>query len=176
MMYLRLAVLLALFNQELMERLALPFVLLALLAIGAGWLWSRRTEPAAPPGAQALVPKNPLELSAALIFALLFVAMLMATHLAVTYLGNPGVYALAAIMGISDVDPFIIGLTQSAPALTPLPVAATGILIAAASNNVAKGLYAFALAPRPVGRQSLYFLLALAVLGLSPLLGWGAVR
>ena len=42
MMYLRLTVLLALFNRELMNRLALPFLVLAAVALGAGWLWSRR--------------------------------------------------------------------------------------------------------------------------------------
>ena len=42
MMYLRLTVLLALFNRELMNRLALPFLVLAGVAIGVGWLWSRR--------------------------------------------------------------------------------------------------------------------------------------
>jgi hypothetical protein len=47
-------------------------------------------------------------------FALLFLAMLVVTQLAVTYLGNAGVYTLAGIMGVSDVDPFIMGMTQAA--------------------------------------------------------------
>ncbi len=51
--------------------------------------------------------------SAALLFAVLFVAMLVVTHLAIVYLGHKGVYTLAGIMGISDVDPFILGVTQS---------------------------------------------------------------
>ena len=38
--------------------------------------------------------------------------MLVATQLAVTYLGRAGVNALAAIMGVTDVDPFIMGMTQ----------------------------------------------------------------
>jgi uncharacterized membrane protein (DUF4010 family) len=73
-------------------------------------------------------------------------------------------------MGVTDVDPFILGLTQSAPTLTPLPVAAAGIVIAAASNNVVKGVYALVLGSRATGVQSLCFLLALALLGLGPLL------
>lgn len=170
MMYLRLAALLALFNRELMLRLALPFVVLGLAAIGAGFLWSRRAEPAQAAAAPPAEPKNPLEISAALLFAVLFVAMLVATHLAVTYLGNDGVYTLAAVMGVTDVDPFIMGLTQSAPTLTPLAVASAGILIAAASNNLVKGAYAYTLAGGSAGRQSLAFLAGLALCGLSPLL------
>jgi uncharacterized membrane protein (DUF4010 family) len=169
MMYLRLAVLLALFNRGLMNKLALPFVVLAGLAMGIGWLWSRRGNAGAVKKAREFVPKNPLEISAALLFALFFVAMLVATHLAIEYLGQTGVYTLAAIMGVTDVDPFIMGMTQAAPTLTSLQMASSAILIAASSNNVVKGIYAFALSPRQTGIQSLCFLLGLAVLGLIPL-------
>lgn len=170
MMYLRLAILLTLFNRDLMTRLAPSFILLATLAIGFGWLWSRRGDTNATPVIREFEPQNPLEISAALLFALLFVAVLVATHLAIDYLGSSGVYTLAAIMGVTDVDPFIMGLTQAAPALTPVQVAASGILIAAASNNVVKGVYACALASHQAGMPSLILLLGLAALGLLPLL------
>jgi uncharacterized membrane protein (DUF4010 family) len=117
------------------------------------------------------VPRNPLELRAAFLFALLFVTMLVATRLAAVYLGKGGVYALGALMGVADVDPFIMGMTQeAASSITPFTVATIGILIAAASNNLAKGLYAYTFADRRTGRQSLLLLLALAALGLSPIL------
>lgn len=170
MMYLRLTVLLALFNRELLDRLALPFILLAVLAIGAGWFWSSRSDASALRTTRQFEARNPLEVKAALLFALLFVGMLVATHLTTEYLGEAGVYTLAAVMGVTDVDPFIMGLTQAAPALTPLQVASSGILIAASSNNIVKGIYAFALSSRQAGMQSLCLLLGLAALGLIPLL------
>lgn len=169
MMYLRLAVLLAIFNRGLLERLGVPFAVLGLFAMAAGWLWARRGA-VRTVATRASEPRNPLEISAALFFAALFVVMVVATHFAVTYLGNKGVYTLAAVMGVTDVDPFIMGLTQSSPALTPLDVAATCILIAAASNNLIKGIYAYSLAPRKTGVRSLAFLAGLAVAGLLPLL------
>ena len=169
-MYLRLAALLALFNRALMDRLVIPFVTLAIIAMATGWIWSRRSDAVSLNDGKAMEPRNPLEIRAALFFALLFVGMLVATHLAVTYLGKSGVYSLAAIMGVTDVDPFIMGLTQSAPQMTSLHVASSGILIAAASNNVIKGIYAYALSSRETGMQSLLLLLGLAVLGLLPLL------
>jgi uncharacterized membrane protein (DUF4010 family) len=168
-MYLRLAILLALFNRHLMSLLDLSFVLLALVAILAGWLWTRRTDPAAQQVTREFEPANPLELGAAFLFAGLFLTMLIATQLAVTYLGSAGVDTLAAIMGVTDVDPFIMGMTQAAGSLTPLTVAAGAVLIAAASNNVVKGIYAYSLADRKTGRQSLALLVGLAVLGLVPL-------
>ena len=48
-------------------------------------------------------------------------------------------------MGVTDVDPFIMGMTQAAGSLTPVKVAAAAVLIAAASNNVVKGIYAYSL-------------------------------
>ncbi|MGH8764181.1 MAG: MgtC/SapB family protein, partial [Burkholderiales bacterium] len=170
MMYLRLAVLLALFSRPLTAVLALPFVLLACVAIAIGWLWSRSSGPGSGGVAQDIESKNPLELRAALLFAGLFVMLSMATQLVVGWLGTGGVYALAVVMGVTDVDPFIMSLTQAAQSDTSVATAATGILLAAASNNVVKGIYAFTLAPRGTGMPSLLFLLGLALLGLTPLL------
>ena len=168
-MYLRLVALLALFNRQLMSLLVFPFFALAALAIAVGWIWSRRPDVRADTVKREFEPNNPLELLAAFLFALLFLAMLVATQLAVTYLGRAGVNTLAAIMGVTDVDPFIMGMTQAAGQLTPFNVAATAVLIAAASNNVIKGIYAYSLADRKTGTQSLFLLAALAALGLVPL-------
>jgi uncharacterized membrane protein (DUF4010 family) len=173
-MYLRLIALLALFNRQLMSLLWLPFLVLAVLAVGIGWFWTRCADPNAQAVLREFEPKNPLELLAAFLFAGLFLAMLIATQLAVTYLGTAGVNTLAAIMGVTDVDPFILGMTQAAGALTPLKVAAAAVLIAAASNNLIKGVYAYSLAGRKTGLQSLLLMAALAVAGLIPLLWIGS--
>ncbi len=168
-MYLRLTVLLALFNRHLMSLLAFPFLVLAGLAIAVGWIWSRRPDVKVDAVKREFEPNNPLELLAAFLFAGLFLAMLVATQLAVTYLGRAGVDALAAVMGVTDVDPFIMGMTQAAGSLAPLRVAAAAVLIAAASNNLIKGIYAYSLGDRKTGTQSLSLLAALAALGLVPL-------
>ena len=169
-MYLRLVVLLTLFNRQLGAMLAPAFLVLAAVAIAVGWFWSRRPDPDASAFKREFEPGNPLELTTAFLFALLFLGMLVATQLAVTYLGRAGVNILAAIMGVTDVDPFIMGMTQAAGKITPLPVAATAVLIAAASNNLIKGIYSFSLADRQTGSQSLPMLVGLAAAGLVPLL------
>jgi len=170
LMYLRLIVLVGLFNRDLMAVLALPFAALAVGAAAAGWLWTRLPDPDSGDLKREYEPRNPLEMRAAFLFALLFLVMLVATRLAAVYLGKAGVYTLAAVMGVTDVDPFIMGMTQAAGTLTPVSAAATGILIAAASNNVVKGIYAYSLADSRTGRQSLCLLVALAAVGLTPLL------
>jgi len=169
MMYLRLVVLVVLFNRQLGAILAPAFLALAAAAIVGGWLWSRRPDLVQSEIKREFEPGNPLDLGAAFMFALLFLLMLVATQLAVTYLGHAGINILAAIMGVTDVDPFIMGMTQSAGSLTPLKVAATAVLIAAASNNVVKGIYSFSLADRQTGRQSLPLLIVLALASLTPL-------
>ena len=168
-MYLRLAGLVTLFNRNLMASLWLPFLALAAAGVGLGWLWTLLPDGKEGTVEREFEPNNPLELRAAFFFSALFLAMLIATHLVVTYLGRAGVYSLALIMGCTDVDPFIMGMTQSGGAATALGVAATAILIAAASNNLIKGIYAFVLSDRPTGVRSLCLLAALAVAGIAPL-------
>jgi uncharacterized membrane protein (DUF4010 family) len=170
MMYLRLAGLVTIFNRNLITLLGVPFLVLAGTSIACGWLWSRVPDAKAGDVEREFEPKNPLELRAALGFAVLFVTMLVATHLVVTYLGKAGVFSLAALMGVTDVDPFIMGMTQAAGSSASLGVAAAAILIAASSNNLVKGIYSFSLSDRKTGVLSLSLLAALAVAGLTPLL------
>ena len=169
MMYLRLTVLLGLFNRTLFVALGPSFGMLAVTAIVTGWLWSRRRDPDTHEVQREFLSKNPLDLRVAFTFAALFLAMLLATHFAIVHLGKAGVYSLAGVMGVVDVDPFIMSMTQSGASLS-VAVAAGGILIAASSNNLAKGVYAYALSDRKTGTRSLALLVGLAMLGLVPLL------
>jgi uncharacterized membrane protein (DUF4010 family) len=168
-MYLRLLVLLGLFNRQLFQRLGLPFLLLAAAALLGGWLWMRRQDPGGTQAEQRLQPKNPLEMGAAFLFTGLFVGMLFVTHLALTYLGRAGLYTLAAVMGVTDVDPFILSLAESASSLTPVALAGGAIVIAAASNNFIKGVYAYGFGDHRTGTQGLVLLTVSGLLGLLPL-------
>jgi uncharacterized membrane protein (DUF4010 family) len=173
MMYLRLAGLVTIFNRSLITLLGVPFLVLAGASIACGWLWSRVPDATEGEVKREFEPKNPLELRAALGFAALFVAMLVATHLVVTYLGKAGVFSLAALMGVTDVDPFIMGMTQAAGTSTALAVGAAAIMIAAASNNLVKGIYSYSMSDRKTGVLSLSLLAALALAGLAPLIWLG---
>jgi len=170
MMYLRLTVLLMLFNRTLLHMLAVPLLVLGCVAGITGWLWShlQQQKPAETRG--ELQPKNPLELRSAIVFAVLFLAVLVISRLVTTRFGNTGIYGLAGLVGLIDVDAFILGMTQSAGTLMSGSLAAKSILLAVASNNVAKGFYAYAFADRKTGLQSLALLTGLAALSLIPLL------
>jgi|CZKC01.1.fsa_nt_gi uncharacterized membrane protein (DUF4010 family) len=169
MMYLRLLALLAIFNKALFHKLGIPFLGLATIGTVGGWALSMRRVSTTTDAGVEEAPKNPLEMSAALLFGLLFVVMLIGTHYALIYLGRTGFYTLAAFMGVTDVDPFILSLTQSAGAATPLATASAAIAIAAASNNVVKGIYARSFSNQRTGTESLVLLIVFALLGLVAL-------
>ncbi len=168
-MYLRLVILVGIFNWKLMELLAIPFLALTAAAAIAGYLWSRRPDGSSEELHPQLPHANPLELRAAFFFAGFFLFLVIVTRLALSYLGDRGAYVLGGIIGFADVDPYIMSMTQSAGSTTQLSVGAGAIMLAAASNNLAKGIYAYSFGNRDTGLQSLFLLASLAVLGLIPI-------
>ncbi|MGH9562923.1 MAG: DUF4010 domain-containing protein, partial [Terracidiphilus sp.] len=169
-MYLRLTILIGIFNWQLLQHVGLPLLALAVAALAAGWYWSRIQDEPSQQAVGEYVPRNPLELWAAFLFGAIFIAMLVLTQLAVVHLGRGGVFGLAALMGLSDIDPFVLSLTQSAGTIASISVASSAIVIAAASNYVAKAVYAFGFADRRTGTQTLWLLLGFSVVGCLPLI------
>jgi uncharacterized membrane protein (DUF4010 family) len=168
-MYFRFLALIGFFNLQLMDRLLVPFLVLGGIGVAVGWAWSSLSDAAATGTQSAYSTKNPLELSSAFLLGLVFVVVLVATNFALIHLGNGGIYGMALISGLAPVDPFILGLTQTAGKMTPMALAVTGVIIAAASNNFAKAFIALLLADPKTGRQSLILMLGLTALGLLPL-------
>ena len=169
-MYLRLIILVGIFNWNLVRLLVWPFLILALAAAAMGFFWSRRPDGTIEKLHRQYKHENPLELRAAFFFAGIFLLILVITRLAISYMGNRGAYVLGAVIGFADVDPFILSMTQAANTTTPLAVGGGAILLAVASNNMAKGIYAYSFGDRRAGTQSLIMLALLALAGLLPLL------
>lgn len=169
MMYLRLWVLLLLFAPELAGRLTVLFWGLGLAAIAIGIVLSRRpmddsceVDPTSTPRTS-----NPLELTSALTFAGIFTVVLVATRFVADRFGGTGVLVLAAIMGAADVDPFVLGLTQTVGAGLVLEIAVLAVLIAAAVNNLMKGVYALIFGSKTTGLVSVAVLSTLGGLSIA---------
>ncbi len=141
-MYLRIDVVVAIFNLSL-ARVLLPALagLFALGAVSAYWQWSRR-ERSVPAAIANVTPANPLQLGTALTFAMLFVFVALASAWVGASFGQRGLYALAAITGITDINPFVLSLAQGGVGGMSLRALATAILIAVASNNMLNACYA----------------------------------
>ena len=80
----------------------------------------------------------------------MFVAISVASTWVKSHFGAGGIYSLAAIIGVTDIDPFVLNLAKGGVGgLTPR-VIVIAILIASSSNNLLKGMYAIIFAG-PVG-------------------------
>ena len=121
---------------------------MSLAALGLALaFWQYRRAGAAPAEAPAeTVPRNPLELSAAALFAVLFIVISIASSWVKSRFGETGIEMLAAIVGFTDIDPFVLSLAQGVAGPLPLSAAAAAVLIATASNNLLKAGYAVAFA------------------------------
>ncbi len=144
-MYLRILALLALLAPALVPLVWWKLVLLALIGVVLSLRAGGKEEGSMAKGVPGL--QNPFELSPALLFAGLYVLLTVATELVKTYAGSAGVLTLAAVVGVTDIDPFILSLLQG-PEIG-LVVSAT--LIAMMSNTLVKGIYFAVLVP--VGRR-----------------------
>jgi uncharacterized membrane protein (DUF4010 family) len=167
-MYLRIAAIVAIFNLTLARILAGPLVGLALAgfvicAFQYWWIKSPedvKTQAVMLPSSS----KNPLEIIPAAVFAALFIATSLASSLATSEFGTSGIYALAAIIGVSDIDPFVLNLVQGGTTGVTNTAIAAAILIAASSNNMLKAFYAVSFGGRATA-SSAAALVFLAVAG-----------
>ncbi|MDD5211902.1 MAG: MgtC/SapB family protein [Sulfuricurvum sp.] len=87
--------------------------------------------------------KNPFSLKEALVMGLLFGVTLALINLANRYIGEAGVYAVAAVSGIADVDAIILSLSSLAKNGLSSTTAHYAILIAILSNTFAKMILVF---------------------------------
>ncbi|MGA2392365.1 MAG: DUF4010 domain-containing protein [Candidatus Lustribacter sp.] len=162
-MYLRILVVITVFDAALARAIVAPLLGLAAAALlAAGWWYRRLPQPAA-----ALKPAqsgNPLELGPAVAFALAFVAVALLSSFVESRFGISGIYALAAVVGVSDIDPFVLSLAQGGVPGLPLAALGGAVLIAASSNNVLKACYSIAFGGL---RAGLFSVIALAVLALA---------
>jgi len=180
-MYLRILAIIAIFNMVLARLLALPLVGLALAAFLICALQYRLAKPAPaagePQGATLLAAgANPLELGAAAIFSILFIAISLVSNWAAAAFGTSGIYSLAAIVGFTDIDPFVLNLAQGGIAAASNSALAAAILIAASSNNVLKAIYAACFAGGRATAPSAAALIVLAVAGIAMAIMIGMFR
>ena len=141
-MYLRILALVAFLNGAFVPALGWKLAVLSATGFVLAWLVRPKAEPVERGPVGTL--QNPFEILPALGFALLFVVLMVATKLVQAHFGQSALLALAAVVGVADIDPFILSLVQSNPEPQRLFVAA--ILVAMMMNTLAKGFYFSSLA------------------------------
>ncbi len=163
-MYVRMLAIVAIFDAPLARAVLLPRLLLAAISgAGAALLAGGR----ASASTASVAPENPLRLGTALVFATLLIVVSLLSKWVQANAGAHGIYALAAVVGVTDIDPFVLSLAQGGAATVGLTTAAIAIVIAASSNNVLKAVYAMVFSHRAQSRGPALALGALAALGLA---------
>lgn len=143
-MFPRILIEVSIINPALLGQLAAPLGLVTLAAAGYSlWLW-RTTGKSG--DTTTLRLENPLQLKSALQFGLLLAAIMVLAEAFRTWLGEAGIYLLAAVSGLADVDAITLSLASMARADLAADVASRAILLAALVNTLVKGLLVFFIA------------------------------
>jgi len=137
MMFIRIFIIILIFNVSLAKYLIIPFSALTLLTFAtAGVIYKMCTKGNATEVTENR-SKNPLEFSTALLFAFLFVVFTLLTKYVLKEFGTRGLDVLALVVGVTDIDPFLVSLFSGTYKVT-LPAIADATLIAISSNNLMK--------------------------------------
>ena len=177
MMYLRLLALVAIFRMPSAVVVGPALIVLAALAGGYA-MWVRQRQPAVAAaqslkagsvdatsdvGADPDLRRNPLELNAALLFAVLFAVVSFATKYVLDYFKDLGLRMLSFVVGFSDITPFVVSLLQGSFGIGDRQIV-QAVVIASASNNMLKLVYTYVFGSRRTANLVAPAMVGLAVL------------
>ncbi|ABV36198.1 conserved hypothetical protein [Shewanella sediminis HAW-EB3] len=139
-MFPRMILVVALIKPALVDALFIPLVLMLAVAFGCAALIYRHN------GNQLVLddvqPKNPLKLASAMLFGLLLVTVALVGRAIVEWLGESGVFLIALVSGVADVDAINLTLSRMAGEDISPDMAVLGIVLASISNTLFKGCLA----------------------------------
>ncbi len=140
----------AIINRDLLPALTGPVVTMAVvLYLAAGLIWIRHRSNIRVD--QPQLHQNPLDLKSALVFGLLLTVILLLGEWLREWLGDLGIYVLAATSGITDVDAITLSLARMSRDSIVAGTAVLGIVIAASVNNLVKSIMAATIGVRRLG-------------------------
>lgn len=161
MMYLRILILIFIFNSALFLKCWWIFItLFAFSLLTALFILYYKKEGSIHAEITGQKDKNPLEFRVALIFMVLYVAFTFITHFTLTNYGQMGLNILSFVVGVTDIDPFLLNLFQGKFEVG-LNVVLGATLQAIISNNLLKLIYGMAIGSKPIRRALLTGFLAI---------------
>jgi len=144
MMYLRVLILILIFNSALFLY-SWPWflILIACSAMTALFIYLFRKREIDGTGTLGIPDKNPLEFHTALIFTALFVLLSFITYAVLNRFGTMGLNVLSFLVGMVDIDPFLLSLFEGkfSISIMAMTIASFQAII---SNNLMKMIYAMA--------------------------------
>ncbi|HEY8154476.1 MAG TPA: MgtC/SapB family protein, partial [Myxococcota bacterium] len=173
-MFGRVAVEVAVVNRALLRELLVPVASMGAAAGIVALVLLRGSVGSARPAGGEVPLQNPFSLTAAIRFALVFASVMLLVVLVQTYLPGRGLYAVAALAGLSDVDAITLSMASCVgKGECAAQTGVASIIIAALSNTLLKAGMVVALAApalrRPIlGATGAIFAAALLALALAP--------
>lgn len=164
-MLLRVAFWVGLFAPDLLGQLLIPLVVWLVWGLLVA-LWLARRDSAPP---DSLPVRSPLELAAALSFALVYAVVKLLAAWGTDMFGNAGLYIVSALSGLTDVDAITLSVARlGSSGELDLSGAALAVLLAVLANTVVKVGLAFG-----GGRLGQYAAVGLLPGGVLALLAYG---
>ncbi|MDY6979572.1 MAG: MgtC/SapB family protein [Pseudomonadota bacterium] len=155
-MFPRMLLEIAVVNRGLLLFAWLPVLIMSVVMLaGVVIIWRRKEQS----GDGELSVTNPFQIKMALQFGLLLAAVMFLAEAAMAWLGDTGIYLVALISGVADVDAITLSLASMARGNLAAETAVRGIVIAAIVNTLFKTALALFIA----GRQMFWRLLPVAV-------------
>ena len=167
MMYLRLFLLALFFNMSIAMLLLPYFAIFIIVSVLLAVYFLKFTKAIPLPEASEVTVSthsNPLELKTATVFGVLFIFFAFVTGYVNSHYGTAGVNVLSLIVGVTDIDPFILNLFQNKQMLNSIVVMA--VLNAITSNNLLKMIYGVTLSSHSIRRQLIVGFGVLIIIGL----------
>lgn len=141
MMYLRILILILIFSQPLFVLVWMYFLALFLVTVIIGLIiLFYRNRSVTSSDQELKTDKNPLEFKVALIFTALYIAFTFITFEVLNRYSTPGLNILSFIVGLTDIDPFLINLFQGKYGVT-MNAIVVATFQAIISNNALKMIY-----------------------------------
>ena len=144
MMYLRLLLLAFIFNKEIALKLIPYFLIPAFVGAMVAFYFYKKDQSLGKKEHLQLEAEdaNPLELKTALIFGFLFAFFSILTDYILNQYGQKGIEFLSLIVGVTDIDPFVLNLFQNGLSKMSLDLIVKSVVLATIGNNIIKMIYA----------------------------------
>ena len=159
MMYLRILVIIYFLNSSIAYDIWWKLIVLFLFGLLAAIITHDKTESVT--GNPISSIQNPFEIKPAVMFAFLFILLSIVTISVKQFFGEGGLLGLSAIVGVTDIDPFILSIINKQSLVEN--VVNSAILISMMSNTIVKGIYFGFLAKGLRKEVILYFSLWVAL-------------
>ncbi len=139
-MFIRAIVYVGILSQALLARIWLPLTAAGMIGLSYAWLITR-SQPKISNEKEKMEFPNPLNLSTAIRFGVVYTIILVIARSAQLYFGDPGILISSAVAGLANSDAITLSLTELAKKNeVGFNIAGLAIVLATMSNTLVKGV------------------------------------